>query len=874
MFTQIPRRLFIILIGFCFCFAPLMSQTLQPKKAGVCFRFDDYQDSSKIASVLKMFDKYNGKFTYAANAGIAEIVSNQQFWAFLREMQANGHEVADQAPTDVSHFFDAVDANEAKKYLGLPGVDHIRDSSRRICLKYNVLDNSGTGDEGLVNIKGNLMISKQAGEFSNLRLFNNKFVVAFYLPGSSELIGFSGFSNLNSSDPDTAFLRDFWFEPIDMGNRNDVIYRKLSPYQLTVDKQGLQLMLSYSLKIFNKHGVQTPSTFVHPGGYHPYVSPSLVKEVAQSMGFTGAASYPTARNFITYSNPQGLRQFNFQGVDFTPESQTATDIKRIIANQYALNQVSVCINHMSFGGPISSFSQMLGNMEEVLVWALSKQIPVLTYKDWCNQLANAHYNPTEDIFPPLQNDLNGDNEIDGIELTNPNYLDKNAGVAYNSNYALTTNSTSTLFYIQNLSGISKGLNTFSISTRGGKDAYDYFRLLIYYPEKGTTQFFDIPTNSIGFIEQKINFYVPDGVTFINITLNYNTNKSTRAFASGFKLSGELRPVIKASTLEVQTHQIAKPIHLDSMASCVGYTYNQLKWTVLKSPFLFDASFINGAKLLLTPKFQKFPITFDSIQVRVEAPNQKADTAWFYLKTKHPQICNGQLTQINTRKISSIEKSYSWASQKADPVFVNTQDTFIWVRPTSDNLYTLQVEPLAGNPVSHSLAVNVIPTRIVGTPSETKQFLGNPSVEFNLPYQNHYQVYLYNLPQSEAIVSIQNKKVTIEKAANFSGNLAVQLFVVSPTCEAFRHDLYVNTWSVGGTEFSQQKFNIYPNPAQSIIEVQGLSNFLAAIYDLNGKQIKSFGLNQTLDVTEIENGIYILKLVSDGNEHLQKIIIAH
>ncbi len=874
MFVFKIKSLFICLfiVGL---FQPIAKgQAIIPKKAGICFRFDDYQDSSKIASVLQLFDKYNGKFTYAANAGIAEIVSNQQFWSFLRTMQTNGHEVADQTPSDVSHFFEAINATESKKYLGLPGVDHIRDGSRRICLKYTVLDNSGTGDEGLVDIKGDLMISKQPGEFSNLRLFNNKFVVAFYLPGSGELIGFSGFSNLNSNDPDTAFLRDFWFEPINLGNRSNINYNKLSPYQLTVDKQGLQLMLEYSSKLFAKHGVQIPTTLVHPGGYHPYVSSSIIKEVSQSMGFTGAASYPAKRNFLTYYNPAGLRQFNFQGVDFTPETQTATEIKKIIANFYALNQVGVCINHMSFGGPINSFSQMLANMEEVLVWAKSKQIPVLTYKDWTNQLAYGHYNPTEDIFPALQNDLDGDEEIDGIDLTNPNFLDKNAGLAYNANYALTTNSVSTLFYIQNLGGITKGLNTFTVSTRGGKDAYDYFRLLVYYPELGTTQFFDIPTNSIGFLERKVSFYVPEGVTYLNLTLNYNTDKATRAYASGFKLNAELKPVIKPSTFEINTNEIAKPISLDSFASCVGYTFNQLKWSVLKSPFLFDASFENGNNLKLVPKFQKFPITFDSIQLRVTAPNSKTDTAWFYIRTKHAQICNGQITAINFSRIPSIEKSYSWSAQNQDPLFSNTQDSFIWVRPSNNNLYTLQVQPISGNQVSHSIPVSVIPTRIAGYPNETKQFLGAQTVAFNLNYNPEYRVYFYELPQAEAKVTIQGKKVIVGRDVNFSGNLEVKLLVVSPTCEAYLHSLNVNTWALGNNKLLQQEVKVYPNPAQTIISVNGLSNFEAAIYDLQGKCIKSFGLNQTLDVSAVENGIYVLKLSNEISEYVQKIIIAH
>ena len=488
-------------------------------------------------------------------------------------------------------------------------------------------------------------------------------------------------------------------------------------------------------------------------------------------------------------------------------------------------------------------------------------------------MAHAHYNPAEDIFPALQNDLNGDDEIDGIQLTNPSFLDKNAGVAYNANYALTTNTTSTLFYIQNLSGVSKGLNTFSVSTRGGKDAFDYFRLLIYFPELGSTQFFDIPTNSLGFVEQKVSFIVPEGVTYLNITLNYNTNKSTRAYASGFKLSAVAGPVIKSSIIKINTHQLATPIPLDSFASCVGYSASQLKWTVIKSSNLLNASIINGNDLWLQPSAQKFPVINDSIQLVVEAPNKKTDTAWFYIQTKHPVICEGQLTLLQFNKQSATEKSYSWAAQNADAVFVNTKDTFLWVRPQASNVYTLTTEPFSGVSTAHPINVNVLPTRIVGYPSETKQFLGAQTLSFNLNYNASYQVYLYDFPQAASSVTIKDRNVEVRRDAGFNGNLAVKLLVVSPTCEAYRHDLYVNTWPNAIKEFAGKNISIYPNPANQELFVSGLENFEAMLLDANGRLVKRFGLNQPLSISELEDGVYILKLEANEQEFYHKIIKA-
>ena len=94
--------------------------------------------------------------------------------------------------------------------------------------------------------------------------------------------------------------------------------------------------------------------------------------------------------------------------------------------------------------------------------------------------------------------------------------------------------------------------------------------------------------------------------------------------------------------------------------------------------------------------------------------------------------------------------------------------------------------------------------------------------------------------------------------------------------------YQNTpTGIPGTS-SRVSFHIYPNPAQSIVniisEAFSSENSFVTLYDLQGREImrKAIGLNTpgnkiTLDVASIPAGIYNLQL-SSQSENLSKILI--
>jgi len=92
--------------------------------------------------------------------------------------------------------------------------------------------------------------------------------------------------------------------------------------------------------------------------------------------------------------------------------------------------------------------------------------------------------------------------------------------------------------------------------------------------------------------------------------------------------------------------------------------------------------------------------------------------------------------------------------------------------------------------------------------------------------------------------------------------------------------------LGGGKISADLSNIeiYPNPANSILtinlEIDEFDKGEIKLFSLVGREVLSADIQSgvektTIDISNIENGVYIIKIITDGNEtHTQKLTIAH
>lgn len=71
-----------------------------------------------------------------------------------------------------------------------------------------------------------------------------------------------------------------------------------------------------------------------------------------------------------------------------------------------------------------------------------------------------------------------------------------------------------------------------------------------------------------------------------------------------------------------------------------------------------------------------------------------------------------------------------------------------------------------------------------------------------------------------------------------------------------------------------KINIYPNPANDKIEIEGLQTGQIEIMDLNGKHIKNVNVSNTktsINISKLSNGVYSIRIKTDDGVIIKKLV---
>ena len=90
------------------------------------------------------------------------------------------------------------------------------------------------------------------------------------------------------------------------------------------------------------------------------------------------------------------------------------------------------------------------------------------------------------------------------------------------------------------------------------------------------------------------------------------------------------------------------------------------------------------------------------------------------------------------------------------------------------------------------------------------------------------------------------------------------------------DIYKPVWgtcsSLGIDDQNQLDISIYPNPVIDKLFIQGLSNpTKISVYNILGKLVLSKTTSSEINVDNLQNGIYILKIVDEQKEIVRKFI---
>ena len=87
------------------------------------------------------------------------------------------------------------------------------------------------------------------------------------------------------------------------------------------------------------------------------------------------------------------------------------------------------------------------------------------------------------------------------------------------------------------------------------------------------------------------------------------------------------------------------------------------------------------------------------------------------------------------------------------------------------------------------------------------------------------------------------------------------------------------WTANVTDTKKNKFSIFPNPTQNTLHISSsmrLSNYVISITDTQGRTIKSINIKSnafetTIDVGDLDNGNYLIKVSDSNNVLFSKII---
>jgi len=158
--------------------------------------------------------------------------------------------------------------------------------------------------------------------------------------------------------------------------------------------------------------------------------------------------------------------------------------------------------------------------------------------------------------------------------------------------------------------------------------------------------------------------------------------------------------------------------------------------------------------------------------------------------------------------------------------------------------------------------------------EISDRLANERVEFEIT--NFDQSYRYAYRINGRRIDIP-KSLSPKFTAQFPGrgDYTICLYAKAFECE---DSICLNTWvdHVGVNEPSEETLNIFPNPAQNQITVQGVR--AGSTYQLSNLLGETFMQGQasaqqiTIPVQQLSNGIYLLTLEQSGVRSTQKIVI--
>lgn len=667
----------------------VFSQSVYNKVGGVCFRVDDHQiGGSKWRDYNKTFNKYGFKFGLGLDAQL--FLSDTAGLNALREVAASGHELMDHTPSGTMAYISFA-SNQKKDTLffdGKKGVHHINRINNRVCLEIDTVLTENTINEGLVDVYGNTVISRNNGEFKDF--YSPIYISNLYFPTLNKLVcTWFNLQNKNVDDPDTLQINNYWQEALKLDTSRGIPFHKLSGYDIKMSKDALKLIVERSLYVFDSLGLPRPKTWIQPGGPFAQLNKDEVKSLmGAEYGYNAAATYVTP-SYKMYNEVDSLhnKRFAVQNQDINDESNYFQSLINVIADNSAKHLHSFTLSH--FYNPLGGWAAYIGRTDSLLAWCQENNIPVRNTNRWASIMFDSMPNPYANVIPELYTDLNRNGIPDGYSGPFGTF-DSTDGVARSKGKSMSRSSSGMYYSINLLGGVEKGWNRLSMYTKGSLPT-DSLRVAINMAElPNSTKFYNLAANTSDWQEVSTMVYIDPRASRINFQINALRNNNTGLV----KISGvQLRKLsnIKMAANYKKTFSTDKSIGSIALNQFVidsAYSPMEFKTKVQNGNVLaVNIDSISGTMSIKKPTL--FWVGIDSMMVSAKNNDKTSDSGYIYVEANYPRICAG--SKINLKSDAAYGSNFKWIDGSneviADSInYTPTQSTWykvIYTNPNND-----------------------------------------------------------------------------------------------------------------------------------------------------------------------------------------------
>ena len=413
------------------------SAAVQP---AVAFRFDDNHTVRIWDALADVFRKNDARFSCSIIPYWSNDLNKADWCKKICQLESEGFEIMDHTP---NHNTSGITLPEGDPRLtalkNAPFVDHI--SGRKVCLKYSV-GTSTFSKPFTVKVfdKNKVTSTSKLARRMNLEIDGKH----YYLDPTK--------------DKNVFKLVTIWNE----GNVNlpdgERTVRRCVKERFLLTDGGYDFMIQCSQDGFRKIGLKKmPRVWVQPGGFYPHLSIDKLMEALRRHNYISASCAENA-SMKGFADP-GIdnSRYSMRWGNFNLESLQLQPAKTRIADTIACRRTAICSSHVAPERKYGKLKEYVAMYEQLLPWLKANNIKVMTQGELAEYLINTKIDPTENVMPDLNKDIDQNKRPDGY------HFGKNVSCA---NGEIALKGKGMLVKVHQLCGLPKGKVNFALESKG------------------------------------------------------------------------------------------------------------------------------------------------------------------------------------------------------------------------------------------------------------------------------------------------------------------------------------------------------------------------------------------------------------------------